>query len=173
MLRVAARYALMKQMRLTYCIPRMCRFFRVSASGYYKWLNAPPSRHAREEARLEIEIQAAHKRTRETSGPKAPGRPRRTRRERWHLQDQDGSGRNWGYGANKSGSSKQRRTRNIRFPWRKPPGTELHDDSAKRGLGQRPDLVPTDEGWLYCAAHKDPSTGRSSATPWDRGSSRT
>ena len=33
-----------------------------------KWLNAPPSRHARE-ARLEIEIRVAHKRTRETSGP--------------------------------------------------------------------------------------------------------
>jgi len=58
----------MKAMRL-YSIPRLCRIFRVSASGYYKWLNGPSSKHAREEGRLEVEIRAAHRRTRETCGP--------------------------------------------------------------------------------------------------------
>jgi transposase InsO family protein len=59
----------MKEMRLKYSIMRMALFFKASPSGYYKWLNAPPSRRALEEGRLEVEIRAAHKRTRETFGP--------------------------------------------------------------------------------------------------------
>ena len=59
----------MKEMRLKYSIRRMCCFLKVSPSGYYRWLNAPPSRHAMEETRLEVEVKAAHKRTRETFGP--------------------------------------------------------------------------------------------------------
>ena len=70
----------MRQMRLTYPLMRMCTFFKVSPSGYYKWLTRPPSRRAREEGRLEAEIRAAHKRTRRTCGPekiaKGPCRPR-------------------------------------------------------------------------------------------------
>jgi putative transposase len=41
----------------------------LSSSGYYAWLNRKPSKRAREEGRLEVEIKAAHKRTRETCGP--------------------------------------------------------------------------------------------------------
>ena len=41
----------------------------VSASGYYAWVDRPPSKRAREEVRLELEIKAAHKRTRQTYGP--------------------------------------------------------------------------------------------------------
>jgi len=41
----------------------------VSTSGYYKWLNGKPSRRTLEEGRLDVEIQAAHRRTRETCGP--------------------------------------------------------------------------------------------------------
>ena len=58
----------MKELRLQYPIPLMCRVFGVSPSGYHTWLNRPPSRRAREEGRLEIEIRAAHRRTRETYG---------------------------------------------------------------------------------------------------------
>ena len=59
----------MKEMRLTYSIPGMCRFLKVSASGYYKWLMSAPSKRTREEGRLELEIKAAHERTRKTCGP--------------------------------------------------------------------------------------------------------
>ena len=59
----------MKKLRLNYTIPFMCRMLDVSPSGYYAWLNRTPSKHAQEEARLEIEIKAAHKRTRGTCGP--------------------------------------------------------------------------------------------------------
>jgi transposase InsO family protein len=41
----------------------------LSSSGYYAWLNRKPSKRAQEEGRLEVEIKAAHKRTRETCGP--------------------------------------------------------------------------------------------------------
>ena len=59
----------MKTLRLIYPVRLMCRVFEVSPSGFYAWLKRSPSRHARDEARLEVEIKAAHQRTRETYGP--------------------------------------------------------------------------------------------------------
>lgn len=38
-------------------------------SGYYAWLSRPLSKRAQKDARLELEIRAAHQRTRETFGP--------------------------------------------------------------------------------------------------------
>src|SRR3989338_3850118 len=66
---VNVRYAIMEKIRLQYPLALMCRVFRVSASGYYIWRKRPLSKRAQEEARLELEIIAAHKRTRETCGP--------------------------------------------------------------------------------------------------------
>ena len=66
---VAARYAMMKQLRLDYPTSVLSRMLVVSASGYYAWVDRPPSKRAREEVRLELEIKAAHKRTRQTYGP--------------------------------------------------------------------------------------------------------
>lgn len=63
------KYAYMKGMRPQYSIPFMSRLLKVSASGYYAWLTRKVSKREQEEARLEIEIKAAHKRTRETFGP--------------------------------------------------------------------------------------------------------
>ena len=59
----------MNTLRLTYPLPLLCRVLGVSRSGYYAWLVRPPSKRAQEDGRLEIEIKAAHKRTRETCGP--------------------------------------------------------------------------------------------------------
>ncbi len=146
----------MKEMRLTYSIPRMCRFFRVSPSGYYKWLNAPPSRHAREEARLEIEIRIAHKRTRETCGPErlqadlaAYGVEAgicRIRRIRKKL------------GIRCKQVRKFKATTNSKHTL--PVAENLLKQDFKVMAPNEvwvSDLtyVPTEEGWLYCAAHKD------------------
>ena len=60
---------MMKELRLKYPMPLMKRVMSVSSSGYYAWLDRPLSKRAREEARLEVEIKAAHKRTRQTCGP--------------------------------------------------------------------------------------------------------
>ena len=59
----------MKSLRLKYPLPLLCEVLEVSRSGFYAWLTRSPSKHARDEGRLEVEIKAAHKRTRQTCGP--------------------------------------------------------------------------------------------------------
>ena len=59
----------MKEWRLQYPIAVMCRVFNVSESGYHAWRDRPLSRRAFDNSRLEIEIRAAHQRTRGTCGP--------------------------------------------------------------------------------------------------------
>lgn len=59
---------MMRQLRLKYPVPLMGRMLSVSASGYHAWRERPLSQHDREELRLELEIKAADKRTRQTYG---------------------------------------------------------------------------------------------------------
>ena len=59
----------MRGMRLTYPLPLLSRMLGVSFSGYYGWVDRPLSQRAQEEIRLELEIKAAHRRTRQTYGP--------------------------------------------------------------------------------------------------------
>jgi putative transposase len=60
---------MMKELQGNYPVPFMCRIYEVSPSGYYAWLGRPPSKRTQDEGRLEVEIRAAHQRTRETCGP--------------------------------------------------------------------------------------------------------
>ncbi len=46
----------------------MCRLLGASMSGHYAWRKRSPSLRARQEARLEAEVLAAHQRTRESFG---------------------------------------------------------------------------------------------------------
>jgi len=146
----------MKEMRSIYPIPWMCRFLGVSPGGYYKWLNAPVSRHAIEEARLEIEIQAAHERTRRTFGPErlqadlaAHGVKAgilRIRRIRKKL----------GLRCRQVRKFKATTDSNHTLPV----AENLLDQHFKATAPNEvwvSDLtyVSTEEGWLYCAAHKD------------------
>jgi len=146
----------MKSQRLYYTIPFMCRMLNVSPSGYYAWLNRKPSRHAIEELRLEIEIKAAHRRTRGTFGPE--------RLQKYLLS----------YGI-KVGICRIRRLRKalgIRCKQiRKYKATTdshhtlpISDNLLKQNFEvSSPNKVwvsdityiPTDEGWLYLSAHKD------------------
>lgn len=57
---------MMKQLRADYPVPLMCRIYDVSPSGYYTWQGRLLSKRMQEDARLEVEIKAAHQRTRET-----------------------------------------------------------------------------------------------------------
>src|SRR4030066_1836265 len=59
----------MKELRLDYPLAFVRRVLSVSASGYYSWVDRPLAKWACEETRLEVEIKAAHKRTRQTYGP--------------------------------------------------------------------------------------------------------
>ena len=146
----------MRQLRLNYPAAVLSRLMDVSASGYYAWRDRPLSAWAREEGRLEIEIKAAHQRTRQTYGPvrlqhdlRAHGVQVgicRIRRIRHKLGI----------------CCKQQKRFKVTTHSR-------HDLPVAENLLQQdfkvnqPDKVwvsdityiPTDEGWLYLAGHKD------------------
>ena len=151
---------MMKELRLEYPVPLMSRILSVSASGYYAWLDRPLSKWAREEARLEIEIKAAHKRTGQVCDPE------RLQHDLAEHGVQVGICR----------IKRIRKKFGIRCKQKKK--FKATTDSkhtlpvAENVLGQqfkvsRPNAVwvgdityvPTDEGWLYLAGHKDLFTG--------------
>src|SRR5690606_4927239 len=51
-----------------YPVRTMCRMFGVSSSGYYAWVDRPPSQRAVEDASLVDKIRSAHADSRETYG---------------------------------------------------------------------------------------------------------
>lgn len=143
-------------MRLQYSVPKLCKYLAVSESGYYAWLNRPPSRHAREEARLEVEIQAAHKRTRQTCGAE---------RLQQELAD---------HGVQAGVCRIKRIRKKLGITCKQKKKFKVTTDSkhslpvAENLLNQKfkaeapnevwvSDItyVATDEGWLYLAGHKD------------------
>ncbi len=150
----------MKAMRFRYGIAVMCGILQVSRSGYYQWVNRKPSKRAQEEGRLEVEIKAAHKRTRETYGPE---------RLQHELKDQGGE----------VGICRIRRIRKklgIRCKQKRkfkattdskhalPVAENLLNQQFKATKPNEVWLsdityIPTEEGWLYLAGHKDLFTG--------------
>ena len=147
---------MMTEMRLHYPVPLMSRVLDVSASGYYAWLQRPPLKRAREEARLEVEIRAAHKRTRQTCGPE------RLQRDLSEHGIQVGICR----------IKRIRKKLGIRCKQKKkfkattdsthtlPVAENLIDQHfavSRPNTAWVSDItyIPTDEGWLYLAGHKD------------------
>ena len=59
----------MTTLRHQYPLVLLCRVLEVSRSGYHAWRTGRPSTRAQENARLELAVQAAHVRTRQTYGP--------------------------------------------------------------------------------------------------------
>jgi putative transposase len=146
----------MKQMRLHYPMPMISRILEVSPSGFYDWLDRPLSKWAREETRLEVEIRAAHNRTRQTYGAErlqkdleAHGicvgicRIRRIRKKIGISCKQKQKIK-----ATTSSSHKLPIAANLlcqQFQVSRPNAVWLSDIT----------YIPTDEGWLYLAGHKD------------------
>ena len=62
------KYGRIHELRQQYPAAAICRMLGVSESGYHAWRKRPPSPRAQENARLEVEIKAAHDRTRQTYG---------------------------------------------------------------------------------------------------------
>jgi putative transposase len=150
----------MKAMRFRRSIAVMGGILGVSKSGYYKWLNRKPSKWAQEEGRLEMEIQAAHKRSRETYGPE---------RLQHELKEQ----------GVRVGICRIRRIRKkLGIRCKQKRKFKATTDSkhalpvAENLLNQQFEAtgpnevwlsdityIPTEEGWLYLAGHKDLFTG--------------
>ena len=143
-------------MRLHFSVALMSRLMGVSASGYQAWLHRPLSRRAQEEARLEVEIRAAHRRTRQTYGPE---------RLQHDLAEH-------GIQAGVCRIKRIRKKLGIRCKQTKK--FKVTTDSrhslpvAENLLNQQFEAtapnqvyvtdityIPTEEGWLYLAGHKD------------------
>ena len=150
----------MKEMRLHYPVPMISRLLEVSPSGFYVWLERPLSRWAREETRLEIEISAAHKRTRQTYGAERLQKDLeehgtrvgvcRIKRIRKKIGIRCKQKRK--FKATTSSRHKLPIAANLlgqRFKVSRPNAVWLSDIT----------YVPTDEGWLYLAGHKDIFSG--------------
>jgi transposase InsO family protein len=134
----------------------MSRVLEVSASGYYAWCERQPSKRAQEEARLEVEIRAAHKRTRQTCGPErlqsdlAEHGVRvgicRIKRIRKKLGIRCKQVKRFKATTDsKHNLPVAENLLNQQFEVSKPNAAWLSDIT----------YIPTDEGWLYLAGHKD------------------
>jgi len=150
----------MRQMRLHYPITLISRILKVSTSGFYVWRDRPLSKWAQEEARLEVEIKAAHKRTRQTYGGERLQQDLaehgirvgicRIKRIRKKLGLRCQQKRK--FKATTDSKHKLPVAENIlgqEFKVYKPNTVWVSDIT----------YVPTDEGWLYVAGHKDLFSG--------------
>ena len=150
----------MKELRLKYPVPLLRRVLNVSESGYYAWVDRPLSKHDQEEGRLEVEIKAADKRTRQTYGPE---------RLQYDLAE---------HGVRVGICRIKRIRKKLGIRCKQKRKFKATTDSkhnlpvAENLLNQQfkvsePNKVwvsditymPTDEGWLYLAGHKDLFTG--------------
>jgi len=146
----------MSKMRLAYPILLLSEMLKVSSSGFYAWVDRPLSKWARAETRLEVEIKAAHRRTRQVYGAE---------KLQHDLAEH-------GIKVGVCRIKKIRRKLGIHCKQKKK--FKATTDSrhklpvAENILGQQfkvtapnkvwvSDItyVPTDEGWLYLAGHKD------------------
>jgi putative transposase len=146
----------MRQMHLHYPISFLKRMLSVSGSGYYAWQDRPLSQRDREELRLELHIKAAHKRTRESYGAErlqhdlaengirvGVCRIKRIRknlglrcRQKRKFKATTYSGHNLPVADN---------ILNQQFAVDAPNKVWVSDIT----------YIPTDDGWLYLAGHKD------------------
>jgi putative transposase len=146
----------MKEMRLNYPVHLLKRVLSVSAGGYYDWLDRPLSNWAREESRLEVEIRAADKRTRQVYGAEKLQYDLAKHGIRVGICRIKRIRRKLGIRCKQKRKFKATTNSKHTFP------------VADNILGQRFKVVapnkvwvsdityvPTDEGWLYVAAHKD------------------
>ena len=151
---------MMRELRLDYPVVLLRRVLSVSASGYYAWVDRPLSQRAREELRLELEIRAADRRTRQTYGPErlqcdlaehgvrvGVCRIKRIRKKLGILCMQKKKIK-----ATTDSKHKLPVAENLlsqQFKVSQPNSVWVSDIT----------YIPTDEGWLYLAGHKDLFTG--------------
>ena len=62
------KFAFIDQKQVAFPVGAMCRALSVSSSGYYEWRKRVPGPRTKDDARLAVEITAAHKRSRGTYG---------------------------------------------------------------------------------------------------------
>jgi len=146
----------MRGLRLNYPVQLLRRVLSVSAGGYYAWLGRPLSKWAREESRLEVEIRAADKRTRQVYGAEKLQhdlaehgilvgicRIKRIRRKLGIRCKQKRK-----FKATTNSKHTLPVAENIL-------GQQFKVTAPNKVWVSDITYVPTDEGWLYVSAHKD------------------
>ena len=151
---------MIKELRLTYYVSLLCRVLEVTTSGYCSWVKRPLTPRQRDEERLELEIRAAHKRTRQTYGPERLQRDlldngvvvgvHRIKRIRRKLGLRCRQKRKFKVTTDSRHSLPVAgNLLNQKFEASAPNQIWLSDIT----------YIPTGEGWLYLAGHKDLFTG--------------
>ena len=147
---------MIRELRLDYPVVLLRRMLSISASGYYAWVDRPLSQRAREELRLELEIKAAHRRTRQVYGAEklqydlaehgikvGVGRIKRIRQKLGIRCKQKRK-----FKATTDSRHKLPVADNIL-------GQQFTVTAPNKVWTSDITYVPTDEGWLYVAGHKD------------------
>jgi putative transposase len=146
----------MKEMRLHYPLPLLRRVLSVSPSGYYAWQNRALSKWAREEARLEVEIRAAHKRTRQVCGAETLQRDLAEHGIRVGICRIKRIRRKLGIHCKQKRKFKATTNSNHGLPVADNIlGQQFKVAAPNKVWVSDITYVPTDEGWLYVAGHKD------------------
>ena len=151
---------MIKELEKDYPVPFLCRIYEISSSGYYAWQGRPLSKRMREEARLEVEIRAAHQRTRETYGAVRLQNNlvengveitiHRVRRMRKKL----------GICCKQKRKFKSTTNSNHALPVAPNLLEQKFTATAPNQIWVTDiTYIPTDQGWLYLAGHKDLFSG--------------
>jgi transposase InsO family protein len=146
----------MKQMQLHYPIPLLKRMLRVSASGYYAWQDRPLSQRDRDELRLELQIKAAHKRTRESYGAERLQHELAENGIRVGVCRIKRIRRNLGLRCRQKRKFKATTYSGHNLPVADNILDQQFEVSEPNKVWVSDiTYIPTDEGWLYLAGHKD------------------
>jgi len=150
----------MKELRLDYPLALVRRVLSVSASGYYAWLDRPLSKWAREETRLEVEIRAADKRTRQVYGPERLQHDLAEHGIRVGICRIKRIRRKLGICCKQKRKFKATTDSKHAFPIAANLlGQQFKVSEPNKVWTSDITYVPTDEGWLYVAGHKDLFSG--------------
>jgi len=146
----------MKEMRLSYPVHLLKRVLSVSAGGYYDWLDRPLSKWSREESRLEIEIRAANKRTRQVYGAEKLQHDLAAHGVRVGICRIKRIRRKLGIRCKQKRKFKATTNSKHTLPVADNIlGQQFKVNAPNKVWVSDITYVPTDEGWLYVAAHKD------------------
>jgi transposase InsO family protein len=151
---------MLKELRLAYPVPLLSRMLDVSTSGFYAWRERPLSAREREELRLEFEIRAADKRTRHTYGPERLQHDLAEHGIRVGICRIKRIRKKLGIRCRQKRRFKATTHSKHRFPVAENLlNRRFHTDEPNKVWVSDITYVPTDEGWLYVAGHKDLCTG--------------
>ena len=147
---------MMEEMRLTYPLPMLCRVLGVSASGCHAWHRRPPSRRTRENARLEVEIRAAHRRTRESYSPERLQKDLAAHGVKVGVYRIKRIRRELGLRCRQKRKFKVTTNSKHSLPVSENLLAQKFETVApNRAWVSDITYIPTGEGWLYLAGHKD------------------